>query len=42
MSRVVITGVGVVSPIGNTKEEFWNSLMAVSYTHLTLPTILLV
>ena len=27
MSRVVITGVGVVSPIGNTKEEFWNSLM---------------
>ena len=27
MSRVVITGVGVVSHIGNTKEEFWNSLM---------------
>ena len=27
MSRVVITGVGVVSPIGNTKEDFWNSLL---------------
>jgi 3-oxoacyl-[acyl-carrier-protein] synthase II len=25
-NRVVITGVGVVSPIGNTKEAFWNSL----------------
>ncbi|MCH5324066.1 MAG: beta-ketoacyl-ACP synthase II [Eubacterium sp.] len=26
MSRVVITGLGVVSPVGNTVEEFWNSL----------------
>lgn len=26
MSRVVITGLGVVSPIGNTKEQFWDSL----------------
>lgn len=25
--RVVVTGVGVVSPIGNTKETFWQSLM---------------
>lgn len=25
-NRVVITGVGVVSPIGNTKEAFWNNL----------------
>ena len=24
--RVVITGMGVVSPVGNTVEEFWNSL----------------
>lgn len=24
--RVVVTGIGVVSPIGNTKEDFWNSL----------------
>lgn len=24
--RVVITGIGVVSPVGNTKEEFWQSL----------------
>lgn len=26
--RVVITGVGVISPIGNGKEEFWNNLIA--------------
>ena len=25
-NRVVITGLGVVSPIGNNKEEFWDSL----------------
>lgn len=25
-NRVVITGIGVVSPLGNTKEEFWNNL----------------
>jgi 3-oxoacyl-[acyl-carrier-protein] synthase II len=24
--RVVITGIGVVSPVGNTKEDFWRSL----------------
>ncbi len=24
--RVVVTGVGVISPVGNTVEEFWNSL----------------
>ena len=24
--RVVVTGIGVVTPIGNTKEEFWHSL----------------
>ena len=28
MNRVVITGLGVVSPIGNTVEEFWNNLKA--------------
>lgn len=28
MSRVVITGLGVVSPIGNTVEEFWDSIKA--------------
>ena len=27
MSRVVITGLGVVSPIGNTVDEFWQSLV---------------
>ncbi len=26
--RIVITGVGVVSPIGNNVEEFWQSMMA--------------
>lgn len=26
--RVVITGLGVISPIGNTVEEFWNNLIA--------------
>ena len=25
--RVVVTGMGVVSPIGNTVDEFWNHLM---------------
>ena len=26
MKRVVVTGLGIVSPIGNTIDEFWNSL----------------
>ncbi len=26
--RVVVTGVGVVSPVGNNKNDFWNSLIA--------------
>jgi len=26
--RVVITGIGVVSPVGNNKEEFWSNLAA--------------
>lgn len=26
MKRVVITGTGVISPVGNTVDEFWNSL----------------
>ncbi len=25
-NRVVVTGYGVTSPIGNTPEEFWNNL----------------
>ena len=28
MERVVITGLGVISPVGNSKEEFWASLAA--------------
>jgi nodulation protein E len=27
MNRVVITGIGVVSPVGNTLEEFWSELL---------------
>lgn len=26
MQRVAVTGMGIISPIGNTVEEFWNSL----------------
>jgi 3-oxoacyl-[acyl-carrier-protein] synthase II len=26
--RVVVTGLGVITPIGNTVEEFWNNLLA--------------
>ena len=25
-NRVVVTGMGVISPVGNTIDEFWNSL----------------
>ena len=28
MRRVVITGVGVISPIGNDRSTFWNNLIA--------------
>ena len=28
MKRVVITGMGVVSPIGNSVEEFWSNIKA--------------
>lgn len=28
MRRVVVTGMGVISPVGNTVEEFWKSLVA--------------
>ena len=27
MKRVVVTGLGVISPVGNTVDEFWNSLI---------------
>ena len=32
--RVVITGMGIVSSIGNNLEEVKGSLITVSYTHL--------
>lgn len=28
MKRVVVTGMGIVSPLGNTIEEFWNNIKA--------------
>ncbi|MEO0278519.1 MAG: beta-ketoacyl synthase N-terminal-like domain-containing protein, partial [candidate division WOR-3 bacterium] len=28
LRRVVVTGVGVISPIGNNVKEFWNNLLA--------------
>ncbi|AEM78847.1 beta-ketoacyl-ACP synthase II [Thermoanaerobacter wiegelii] len=28
MNRVVVTGVGVITPLGNTVEKFWNSLIS--------------
>ena len=27
MNRVVITGIGVVSPVGHTLDEFWSALV---------------
>ncbi len=28
LKRVVVTGIGALTPIGNTKDEFWNGLIA--------------
>ena len=28
MRRVVVTGLGVISPVGNTAEAFWDSLIS--------------
>ena len=38
MNRVVVTGLGIVSCIGNNQSDVIDSLKTVSYTHLTLPT----
>lgn len=27
MKRVVVTGLGIISPVGNTVEQFWDSLI---------------
>ena len=27
MNRVVVTGIGVVSPVGSTREDFWSGLV---------------
>jgi 3-oxoacyl-[acyl-carrier-protein] synthase II len=26
--RVVITGIGVISPLGNNKDDFWKNILA--------------
>ena len=26
LKRVVVTGLGALTPIGNTKDEYWNAL----------------
>ena len=38
--RVVVTGIGILSPLGRSLGEIWQALEnnAVSNTHLTLPT----
>ncbi len=28
ISRVVVTGIGIISPIGNNLRDFWNNLIA--------------
>ena len=28
LKRVVVTGLGALTPIGNTKEEYWDSLVS--------------
>ena len=45
LKRVVVTGLGAITPLGKNVEETWNALIEgksgcgpVSYTHLTLPT----
>ena len=27
LKRVVVTGLGALTPIGNTKDEYWNGLV---------------
>ena len=33
MNRVVVTGIGVVSPVGSTREEFWSALVEGAIRH---------
>ena len=28
LKRVVVTGLGALTPIGNTKDEYWNALVS--------------
>ena len=46
LNRVVVTGYGLTSPIGNTPEEFWNSLKEglelVRLQNLTTVTLLFI
>ncbi len=29
LKRVVVTGLGALTPIGNTKDEYWDALLVV-------------
>lgn len=37
MDRIVITGMGVLSPAGLTLEEFWNTLVSAKPVYGPLP-----
>ena len=40
--NIAIVGISLKGPKAENVEEFWKNISAVSYTHLTLPTIRLV
>lgn len=40
LNRVVVTGYGLTSPIGNTPEEFWDSLKAGKLGLERLPSLI--
>lgn len=37
MKRVVVTGMGAITPIGNSVEEFWNGIKEQSEVSAPLP-----
>lgn len=39
--RVVVTGLGAITPIGNSVEEFWNGLKAKKSESVRLPHLIL-
>ena len=42
LNRVVVTGYGLTSPIGNTPEEFWNNLKFGKSGLIRLPSLITV